>query len=261
MLKKVAIALAVLLLVAGSVVAYLWTRATALPDWYTEGEGDLYAGDPIDSDGPAAAPRWIALDEQGNRLPGDDPIPLAPPFDPQSKGEPTAEHAPGSTPVPPAPSRSAPPRSTRRSRPAASRAQRHELRGFHVRRGKDGKRKRNPALRASRAVYEDGRLEVGVILDLSRLPQDKLRARDRQRYDQAVANFPGITKRDVWVGVEDEPLSVGGYLQLSPQAEVRVGTLTYSLASAAERLGMSEMEMRLELNRELRRLGFVDPEA
>ena len=56
-------------------------------------------------------------------------------------------------------------------------------------------------------------------------------------------------------------ISVGGYLQLSPEAEVRVGKLTYSLASAAERLGMSPVELRLELNRSLRRLGFVDPEA
>ena len=65
----------------------------------------------------------------------------------------------------------------------------------------------------------------------------------------------------MWVGVEDRPISVGGYLQLSPEAEVRVGKLTYSLASAAERLGMSPVELRLELNRSLRRLGFVDPEA
>lgn len=250
MLKKVAIALAVLLLVAGGLVAYLWTRATALPDWYTEGEGNPYAGDPLDSDGPDAPARWIPLDEQGNRLPSADPVPLPPPFEEAPVDEPTTEPPAASTPAP-----------TRRSRPATPRAQRHELRGFHVRRGKDGKRTRSPAIRASRAVYEDGRLEVGVILDLSRLPQDKLRSRDRRRYERAVANFPGITKRDVWVGVDDEPLSVGGYLQLSPQAEVRVGTLTYSLASAAKRLGMSEMEMRLELNRELRRLGFVDPEA
>jgi hypothetical protein len=63
------------------------------------------------------------------------------------------------------------------------------------------------------------------------------------------------------VGVDDEPMSVGGYLALSPEAEVRVGKLTYSLDSAAKRLGMTPIELRMEVNRELRRLGFVDPDA
>ncbi|MEX1362520.1 MAG: hypothetical protein AB1Z98_05300, partial [Nannocystaceae bacterium] len=152
-----------------------------------------------------------------------------------------------------------PPR--RRRPPADASAKRHELRGFHVRRGKDGTRKTNPAIQASRAVYEDGALEIGVILDLSKLPQDKLKPRDRERYARAIKSFPGITKRDVWVGVEDEPISVGGYLQLSPEAAVRVGKLEYSLAGAAKRLGMSSVELRMELNRALRRLGFVDPAA
>lgn len=252
MLKKVAIALAVLLLVAGGIVAYLWHQATALPQWYTEGDLQEYAGEAIDGDGPTAAPRWIALDEQGHRLPEADPVPLPPPFE----GDPASAPAPESAEAPP--SSAAPSRRAGRSAPRASR---HELRGFHVRRGKGGKPKRSPAIRASRAVYEQGRLEIGVILDLSRLPQDKLGPKDRRRYERAVANFPGITKRDVWVGVEDEPITVDGYLQLSPGAEVRVGKLTYPLASAAERMGMSQMQLRMELNRELRRLGFTDPEA
>ncbi len=258
MLKKVAIALAVVLLLVAGLAAYLWNQATALPEWYAQGdmsESDLaeFAGESPDGE-PAASPQWIALDERGNRLPGEEPVALPPPFE----GAPSpAEDAP--VPEAASPTRAKTPKAKPRRRDP--RAKRHELRGFHVRRGKNGKRKRSPAVQASRAVYEDGRLEIGVILDLSRLPKDKLKKRDRARYDRAIANFPGITKRDVWVGVEDAPISVGGYLQLSPEAEIRVGKLTYSLASAAERMGMSQMEMRMELNRELRRLGFSDPEA
>ncbi|MEM7151770.1 MAG: hypothetical protein AAF799_02965 [Myxococcota bacterium] len=250
MLKKLAIALLLLVLVVAGVLGWLWHRATELPEWYTEQSLEEYAGQPVREDGTVAPPQWIALDEQGQRLPQAEPelAPSAapPPVDAQAEGAPaTAQPSP---------------RKRRRAEPNPA-AKRHELRGFHVRRGKDGRPRSSPAIKASRASYESRRLEIGVILDLSRLPRDKLKKRDRIRYQRAVDNFPGITDRDVWVGVEDEPISVGGYLQLSPEAEVRIGSLTYSLASAAERMGMSSMELRLELNRELRRLGFVDPEG
>ncbi len=242
MIKKIALALAVLLLLAAGTVGWLWHQATALPEWYTEG-ADLaeYGSLEGDSDGPIAPPQWIALDEQGNRLPAPPP-PVAPP---------------ATSPSPEA-ARTPPARAARPRPPAtAPGAKRHELRGFHRRPGK----RSSPAIKASRATYQDHALEIGVILDIGRLPRDKLNQRDRGRYDRAVENFPGLTKRDVWVGVSDSPITVGGYLQLSPDAEVRVGKLSYSLAGAARRLGMSEYALRLELNRELRRLGFVDPEA
>lgn len=252
MLKKVGIALGVLLLLLAAITAWLWTQATALPSWYTEGDLAEMEGPPEDSDGPVEPPQWIAFDDRGERLPKDElePVPLPPAFDEPVRSE-GAQAPAEATPAP----------RPRKRRQESKDAKRHELRGFHVRRGKDGKRKSNPAIRASRAVYEDGALDIGVILDLSRLPKDKLEPRDRKRYERAVENFPGITNRDVWVGVEDEPISVGGYLQLSPDAEVRIGKLTYSLSGAAKRLGMSPMELRLELNRALRRLGFVDPAA
>jgi hypothetical protein len=257
--KKLVIAGAVLLalvLVALGSLAYVWNQATALPEWYTEGNASEYVGTPEASDVPPGPSRWIAFDEQGNRLPEPEPEPgdALFPWPAEAEAEPEAEAMPrryydyGAPSVAPAPRVRTP-----RTGP---KAERHEMRGFH-----QHARKPSPAIRASRAVYEHERLEIGVILDLQQLPVDKLKPRDRARYDRAVQNFPGIMERDIWVGVEDEPLSVGGYLALSPAAEVRVGKLRYSLDSAAERLGMTPIELRLEVNRELRRLGFVDPDA
>lgn len=255
--KKLAIAGAVLLallLVTLGVAAYFWNQATALPDWYTEGDNSEYVGDPLPgSDVPGGPSHWIAFDEQGNRLP-----------DPESEpgvffnfDEPAPEAAPEAMPrryydyaeAPAPPPRPSAPRT-------GPKGDRYEMRAFHRH-----ARKPSPAIQASRATYEDGRLEIGVILDLQKLPVDRLKPRDRTRYENAVANFPGIMERNIWVGVDDEPMSVGGYLALSPEAEVRVGKLSYSLDSAAKRLGMTPVELRMEVNRELRRLGFVDPDA
>ncbi|MEX1366358.1 MAG: hypothetical protein AB1Z98_24750, partial [Nannocystaceae bacterium] len=77
MLKKVAIAVGVLLLLGAGVLAWLWQQATALPQWYTDGSMEELAGEPEADDGPVASPQWIAFDEQGERLPEAEPLPPA----------------------------------------------------------------------------------------------------------------------------------------------------------------------------------------
>lgn len=260
MLKKLAIAFAVLVLLGLGAVYWVWTQATALPDWYTEPVGGDAGDDAAleyDSDGPPA-PQWVAQDQEGNPLEGIDPVPLiaeAPIATPEASPPRAGGATPDAAPKP------APKRKKKR---ATKGGQRHVIRGFHrqVRKGKDGKKhKPSKAIKASRAVLENGNLELGLILDLSNFPKEKLKGKARARYDRAVAGFPGLTNRDVWVGVQDKPITVDGYLQFGPDAEVRVGKLTYSLSSAAKRMAMSPAQLRAELNLELRRLGLVDPDA
>lgn len=234
MIKKLILGVAVLLVLASGILWYLWRQATALPDWYAEADPTVLeelAGGDVD-EGPA--PRWIPLDEAGEQL-----------ADPPSEEDREAARtvAPGE------------PTAAPRARPRRKRPVRHELRGFH-RRAKGGGKS---AVKASRALLEDGRLEAGVVLDLSRVPKNKLSPRDRALYDRAVRQFPGLARRDVYVGIVDRPISDAGVLQLGPHPTVRVGKLSYPLDQAARKLGMKPAELRHELDRELRRLGFTDP--
>ena len=231
-LKWAGISVGVLLVLSIGVGWWLWRQVTALPEWY-EQDAQAYEGDP-EAEGP---PHWIALDERG------DPIAEDPFEDVQlQRAEATLEHVPAPT-------------KTNRRKQARS----HEMRGFH--RARPKKAAGDKAIKASRAHYQDGELEVGAIVDLSRIPKDKLSPRDQDMYDRAVRNFPGLTKRDVYVGVEDHPVTRDGYLQLGPNPTVRVGNLRYPLAKAADKLGMSESKLRRDVDRELRRMGMVDPEA
>ncbi|MEM6992772.1 MAG: hypothetical protein AAF721_19815 [Myxococcota bacterium] len=252
MLKKIAIAFAVLVALGVGVVAWLWHQATALPDWYVEEQAASQGASDAPPEGDAPPPQWVALDQEGNRLEDVDPIPLAAPEPSRSESDALLEA------VPP---KNAKKKATKKSR---KKAKRHELRGFHRRAGKrrkGGKSQPVKGVKASRAVYEDGELEMGVIVDLANFPKEKLSERDRARFDRAIRNFPALSQRNVWVGVEDRPVTVDGYLQLGADAQVRVGKLRYSLSGAASRLGMKPAQLRAELNRELRRLGLVDPDA
>ena len=234
MLKKIAIVLGLLLVAAGVAVFVLYRQVTALPEWAEDevAQQEALAPDaPVvweaESDGPVALPPEVA-----EALP---PEPPAPP----AAGQATAEPAPRSKPA---------------NKPA-KKSRRYVLRGFHRR----GKGAGKAAVRASKAVLDNGNLEAGVVLDLSRIEDAKRSDSDRGLYEGALEAFPPLRKKNVYVGVETRPVRKNGVLQLGKTAKLRVGKIRYDLGAAAKKLGMSEAGLRKALNRNLKQLGFQDP--
>lgn len=136
---------------------------------------------------------------------------------------------------------------------------RKELRNFHRRAAKQ-----DPivarVIKASRASFEDGTLEMGVIADLRNLPHDKLDPGQRELFEKVRDKFPSATDREVYIGVEDgAPVFRDGKIELGPAARLKVGELTYDLDAAAARLGMTPARLRAQFNDEVRRLGVSAP--
>jgi hypothetical protein len=207
MLKKIGLVLLVLLLIAGGVIFYLYSQATALPDWYAE---EVAAG-------PATA------------------APEAP------------EAADGSL-------QWAPARTT-----TGEPSKRKELRNFHRKAAK-----KNPevakVIKSSRASFENGVLEMGVIADLRNLPKDQLRGDQAEFFQKVHNSFPSATDREVYIGVEDPgPVLAGGNIQLGPDAKLRVGNLSYDIDSAATKLGMSPAALRKQFDDQIKALGVNPP--
>lgn len=222
--KNVAIGL---VLLAGTGIAgatYVWRQATALPEWYVEGEVSAEEDRPT-----SAAPE----PEAGMRA-----------EQPALRGGVAFEHDP---PSPSAGDGFTAPRSKSTAPP------RREVRQFHRRGLPPGTR---TPVKASRATLDGEHLEAGVVLDLSNIPRDQLTPHDRALYDRAILAFPALARRDVYVGIEDEPRSDGKVLRLGPNPKIRVGNLRYSLAKAAEKLGIPPDELRREFDRELARIGL-----
>jgi len=239
MWKKIAIAL-LLLATAGAVGAYvLWRQATAMPDWV-----DAAIEEQSEAADPDAPLEWEAETEADNELPPE----VAEALEEHLPPEPAVD-APAGTPRP-SPNAKPKPKPKRKRK-----AKRYVLKGFH----RKGRGKGKTAVRASRAVLEDGRLEAGVVLDLSRLEDAGLSETDRSVYDNAIKAFPALASRNVYVGIEDRPVRKGKVLQLGPKPKLRVGNLRYDLAKAAAKLDMSEAQLRRSFNRQLRSLGFEAP--
>jgi hypothetical protein len=136
---------------------------------------------------------------------------------------------------------------------------RKELRNFHRRAAKQDPTVAK-VIKASRASFEDGTLEMGVVADLRNLPHDKLNDSQRELFQKVHDNFPSATDREIYIGVEDPaPVLNDGKIELGPTAKLKVGDLTYDLDAAAARLGMSPDKLRAQFNAEARRLGVTAP--
>ena len=136
---------------------------------------------------------------------------------------------------------------------------RKELRNFHRRAAKQDPTVAK-VIKASRASFEDGKLEMGVVADLRNLPKDKLNDSQRDLFQRVHDNFPSATDREIYIGVEDpSPVLKDGKIELGPDARLRVGDLGYALDAAATRLGMTPEKLRAQFNAEARRLGVTAP--
>lgn len=136
---------------------------------------------------------------------------------------------------------------------------RKELRNFHKKAAK-----KNPevakVIKSSRASFENGVLEMGVIADLRNLPQDKLKGDQAEFFQKVRTSFPSATDREVYIGVEDSaPVFNGERIELGPSAKLRIGNLSYDLDAAANKMGMTPAALRSQFNTQIHQLGVNPP--
>lgn len=107
------------------------------------------------------------------------------------------------------------------------------------------------AIKQSRISYAAEHIEAGAVVNMTKADTSTLSAKEREQFEATLEAFPALTGRDVYVGVEGSVRDQGGVLRLQKDAKLRVGNTSYSLASAAKRLGMSEAELREAVEQEL----------
>lgn len=143
--------------------------------------------------------------------------------------------------------------------PARDGGKKKELTNFHRKAARKSPEVKE-VIKASRATFEDGELEAGVVADLRKLPTEKMNGEQQSLYERARQAFPSLTERDIYIGVEDpSPVLKNGRVEIGPSARVKIGNFTYSVDAAAQKLGMSPDQLRRELGAQLRELGVSPP--
>jgi AraC-like DNA-binding protein len=109
------------------------------------------------------------------------------------------------------------------------------------------------AVKGISTTIADGKIASGAVIDLTAISDisDRNLNWPEKTALQAIAQvLPGLTDREVYVGVEGTPAIEAGRLKLD-NTHIRVGNLRFSLADIAQRIGISEAELRQQLDRQL----------
>ena len=119
-----------------------------------------------------------------------------------------------------------------------------------------------PLLEIAKGVntsIEKGRIESGLVMNLSEVPLENLPAEGQQAVEQLAQKFPLLANRDVYIGLEGRPEMVDGVLSLD-DTHLKVGQMKLPVGAIAGQLGLSQEEIEQQLGVLLRQQGIA-PEA
>ncbi|NJP10948.1 MAG: hypothetical protein HC866_16930 [Leptolyngbyaceae cyanobacterium RU_5_1] len=115
------------------------------------------------------------------------------------------------------------------------------------------------AVRAVNTTIKNGKIESGAVINLADASTETLTQNEQTLLMELVKVFPGLTDRDVYVGIEGTPTIENGQFSLR-HTRIRIGNLRFSVADIAQQLGVSEAALRQELEHQipLKQLGVHD---
>ncbi|MEL6602171.1 MAG: hypothetical protein AAFP20_02965 [Cyanobacteria bacterium J06614_10] len=116
-----------------------------------------------------------------------------------------------------------------------------------------------PALGNAKEVkttIADGRIESGMVMNLSEIPLESLPAEGQQAIEQINQTFPFLANREVYLGIEGSPQIEDGAFSLS-DTYVRFGQLKLPVASVASQLGISQTDIEQQITGVLSQQGLT----
>ena len=118
------------------------------------------------------------------------------------------------------------------------------------------------AVKGVNTTIKDGKVESGAVVNLAEVPLGQLSPRERSTIANMMAAFPDLNQRTVYIGIEGQPIVQDGQVRLDSNTRLRLGDLSFTPAEIAQRLGVSEQQVRqqLELQLQLGKLKVRDIE-
>ena len=104
-------------------------------------------------------------------------------------------------------------------------------------------------------TIEDGRIESGMVLNLSEIPLDALPNEGQQAVEQITQTFPFLANREVYLGIEGSPAVVDGALSLD-DTHIKLGQLKLPVSKIASQLGVSQSEIEQQISQLLNQQGL-----
>lgn len=105
-------------------------------------------------------------------------------------------------------------------------------------------------------TIQDGILEIGTVINLANLSQNKLSEREIAALDKAMTTLPFLEKQKIYVAISGQPKIEDGKVKLDKTTKIKLGNLSLSVPELAQRLGISQrkIEQNLHLSLQLKNL-------
>jgi hypothetical protein len=119
-------------------------------------------------------------------------------------------------------------------------------------------RKIAPILPNIQANLENNNLELGTVINPTKLKTLDLPRRQQAMVARVVSKFPQLKDQDIYIGIEGKPQLDNGQLALPNNSQVRIGNLTFSLSEVAQKLGVPRDRLQQSLNLNIDELNLQD---
>ncbi|MEO1445389.1 MAG: hypothetical protein AAFV46_03970, partial [Cyanobacteria bacterium J06635_11] len=116
-----------------------------------------------------------------------------------------------------------------------------------------------PILETTQGVstqIKDGRVESGIVMNLSTLPTEALPIEGQEAVEQLRSTFPFLTNRDVYLGIEGSPTIVDGGFSLN-DTNIKLGQLKLPVANVASQIGISQSDIEKQIGLLLEQQGLT----
>ena len=97
------------------------------------------------------------------------------------------------------------------------------------------------------AQIAEGRVEVGLTVNLSELPREELSEKEREAVDDVTRYLPFLGDQDLYVGVSGVPTARDGLVSMEDDLQVKLAFLTLPMAEMGELLGVDTEPLREKL--------------
>ena len=103
-------------------------------------------------------------------------------------------------------------------------------------------------------------IEIGAIVNTSQLSLDKMKTHENNFIQRALATFPAVQERDVYIGVEGKLRAENGRLQFDNNTKIKLGNVKLTIQEIADILGVPPEKIRRRLDFEMNKLNIHEVE-
>ena len=111
-------------------------------------------------------------------------------------------------------------------------------------------------VRGVKTNVKDGKIHIGALVNLAQLAQGKVSGRQTAALTKLTDKLTFLKNRDVFVGIVGTPIVEGSKVKFSEDTEIKVGGMNLTIAQLADNLGVAPEKIQQMIDLQLQQKNF-----